>query len=238
MVQTGIGHAVSIDEMKIAAAEAAADLIEPGMSVGLGSGSTARAFVHALGRRVNAGLKISAVASSVTTANLACQFGIPLRDLDGPLDIAVDGADAVARHSLSAIKGLGGALTRERIVAEAAQRFMLIIDETKLCDRLDQTLDRIPIPIAIIPFGSNRTFDGLWQYGEPELRLQGDGSAYQTDEGNYIVDVRRVHYRPLDALANELKLRTGIVDHGLFINLATHALVGTESGVVSLTRDS
>jgi ribose 5-phosphate isomerase A len=236
--QLEIGYAVTIDEMKIAAAEAAADLIEPGMSVGLGSGSTARAFVHALGRRVNAGLKINAVASSITTAKLACQFGIPLGDLDGPLDIAVDGADAVARRSLSAIKGLGGALTRERIVAEAARQFVLIVDETKLCDRLDQTLDRIAIPVAIVPFGSNRTLDRLSQYGEPELRLQHDGSAYQTDEGNYIVDLRRVRNRPLNELANELKLLTGIVDHGLFIDLATHALVGTQNGVVSLVREN
>ena len=222
--------------MKRAAADAAAELVEDGMRVGLGSGSTSREFVRALGRRVASGLNITAVASSQSTAELASQVGVPLAQLDRPLDLAVDGADAVARSSLAAIKGLGGALTRERIVAAEAERFVLIVDESKVYDRLDSALADIRIPVAVVPFGWTGTRHRLSRFGEPDLRMGAAGAPYRTDDGNYILDLR-ANQAPTPELATQIKALTGVVDHGLFLDLAALALVGTPEGVVELRRN-
>lgn len=224
--------------MKRAAAEAAAALVVDGMTVGLGSGSTAREFVRALGRRRKTGLDITAVASSVATAEVAREYDITLIELREPLDIAVDGADAVDRDSLDAIKGLGGALTRERIVAEAARRFVLIVDETKIFSDLSDAMTGTPIPVATVPFGWQTTRDRLSRYGNATLRLGDDGKPYATDDGNFILDLRNAGGTPPEQLAGGIKALTGVVDHGLFRDLASHVLIGTANGVQTLQRNS
>jgi ribose 5-phosphate isomerase A len=232
-----VGAILNPEEMKRAAAQAAADYVENGMTVGLGSGSTSQEFVRALGARVGAGLEITAVASSTYTADLARKVGILLKDLTGSIDIAIDGADAVDTTTLGAIKGLGGALTRERIVASAARTFIIIVDERKLFNNLSDSLTRIPIPIAIVPFGWPVTQESLREYGRPELRMTSQGSPYRTDDQNLIIDLYDARVESLDNLAADLKAMTGVVDHGLFLDLATHAVAGTARGIVELTAD-
>jgi ribose 5-phosphate isomerase A len=226
---------VTTEEKKRAAAEAAAELVADGMSIGLGSGSTAHEFMRALGRRVASGLSIRAVASSTSTADLAKQCGIPLIQLNGPLDLAVDGADAVASTTLDAVKGLGGALMRERIVVEQAACFVLIVDDAKVVEDLGQALTQIPVPVAVVPFGWQTTRERLSRFGDPKLRTTSDGAPYATDDGNFILDLHAPHLPP-DLLAAQLKALTGVVDHGLFLGLASLALVGADGGVLELRR--
>ncbi|CAN5509030.1 ribose 5-phosphate isomerase A [soil metagenome] len=205
-----------------------------GMRVGLGSGSTARAFVECLGRRVADGLGITAVASSTSTAELANSVGIPVAEHDTALDLAVDGADAVARSSLAAIKGLGGALVRERLVAEAAFEFVLIVDDSKLFEQLSDSQPDVPVPVEILPFGWKLTRDRLASFGEPRLRVDSKGVPDKTDNGNLIIDLHGCDYGSLDELASGIKMLSGVVDHGLFLHLATTAIVGTAKGVLQL----
>lgn len=225
---------VSQKAQKQAAAQAAANLVRDGMRVGLGSGSTAHAFVECLGRRVNDGLGITAVASSTSTADLARSVGIPVAEHDTALDIAVDGADAVEHGSLAAIKGLGGALVRERLVAEAAFEFVLIVDESKLFDQLSDSQPDVPVPVEILPFGWKLTRDRLTAFGEPRLRVDAKRVPNKTDNGNLIVDLHDCDYASLDELASGIKMLSGVVDHGLFLGLATTAIVGTVEGVLQL----
>ena len=224
--------------MKRAAAEAAADLVRDGMRVGLGSGSTSQEFVKCLGRRVERGLNIIGVASSSATAELARQVGIPLAEHDALLDLAVDGADAIARDTLAAIKGLGGALARERLIAESAFEFVIIADEGKVFDRLDDSRPAIPVPVEVLPFGWKLTRDRLAAHGRPKLRLDAVGEPLRTDNGNVIVDLYDSDYSSLGALAAGIKLLSGVVDHGLFLDLATSVIVGTPAGVIQLDSSS
>lgn len=222
------------DDLKRLAGQEAARMLRDGMRVGLGSGSTARAFVEALGRRVRDGLAITAVASSRQTAELACASGIKLVELDSPLDVAVDGADAVDRRTLATIKGLGGALVRERLVAQAALRFVLILDESKLFERLSDSQPAVPIPVEVLPFGWKLTHQRLSAFGNPILRLDRSGDPFVSDNGNLILDLYGCDYGALDSLAHQIKLVTGVVDHGLFLNLATTAIVASASGVTHI----
>lgn len=216
-------------------AESAAMLVEDGMLVGLGSGSTAEMFVQALGSRAREGLRVHAVATSQRTESAARAAGITLIELDGPLDLAVDGADAVERETLSAIKGLGGALTREKVVAAAARDFVLIVDTTKVVDRLCDAFDRIPVPIEVLSFGWRMTSRRLANLGRPVLRER-DGVPVETDNGNLIVDL----YDPSEADPGQLALAidsiTGVVEHGLFLGMATSAIVGSPDDVLRLHR--
>lgn len=223
-------------ELKRLAGERAAELVEPGMAVGLGSGSTAEEFIRAVGSRVSAGLRITAVASSLATADLARSLEIELVEHDGPLDLAVDGADAVEQDSLTAIKGLGGALVREKLVAVAARRYVLIIDGSKLYERLADSHGRVPLPVEVLPFGAKLTRDHLRAFGEPRLRLTASGSPYMSDNGNLIFDLHGVDYQNLTELNRRIKMLSGVVDHGLFHDLASQTIVATPAGVEILRR--
>ena len=217
-------------DLKRQAGLRAAELVEDGMRVGLGSGTTAREFVRALGERVADGLRIQAVPSSRGTEQLAREFAIPIVEHERPLDLAIDGADAVERATLNAIKGLGGALVREKLVALAARRFVLIIDESKLYEQLSGSQPDIPVPVEIMSFAWNLTRRRLENLGRPVLRER-DGAPFVSDNGNLVVDLFDCDYGEVQLLAGEIKSITGVVDHGLFVNLATDAIIARQAGV-------
>jgi ribose 5-phosphate isomerase A len=213
---------------KAAAAGEAVRLVEAGMSVGLGSGSTARWFIEGLGARVRAGLDIRGVPSSQATAALAQVHGIPLAELGrAGVDLAVDGADAVD-PDLRLIKGHGGAMVREKVVAAAARRFVVIIDDSKLCARLSGR-----VPVEVIAFGVAHTLGVLASTGASfALRSNADGSPLRSDNGNLIADGT---YPPIDdpeGLAERLESMPGVVGHGLFLGMADLVLVGRRDGRV------
>lgn len=217
-------------------AEAAARLVDDGMLVGIGSGSTAEMFVQAIAARVTDGLRMRAVATSRRTEAMARSAGIELVELDGPLDLAIDGADAVDRRTLAAVKGLGGALTREKIVAAAARTFVLIVDTTKVVDRLADAYDRVPVPVEVLPFGWKMTARRLRDLGSPVVRER-DGEPVTTDNGNLILDL----YHPVESdptrLAAAIDAITGVVEHGLFLDMASSAIVGSPDDAYSLDRE-
>lgn len=216
-------------------AETAARLVEDGMVIGLGSGSTAELFVQALGTRVAEGLRVRAVATSHRTESAARAAGIALVELDGPLDLAVDGADAVERITLSAIKGLGGALTREKVVAAAARSFVLIVDTTKVVDRLSEVYDRVPVPVEVLSFGWKMTARRLSDLGTPVVRER-DGVPVTTDNGNMIVDLCHPVEPDSHRLATAIDAIPGVVEHGLFLDMAARAIVGSPEDVYDLHR--
>jgi ribose 5-phosphate isomerase A len=216
-----------LDDLKRRAAESAVSQVSSGMIVGLGKGSTGEFVLRALARRIREGLQITGVPTSEHTAALARELQIPLVELDGPIDIDIDGADEVQREDLHLIKGRGGALLREKIVAQASARFLVVVDQTKLVDRLGAAR----VPVEVIPFGWQATARRLQDLGaEPERR------DFVTDGGNYILDCAFGPIPAPDALANELDHIAGVVEHGLFIGLATEVHVGTPSGVQVLRQ--
>ena len=222
---------------KEAAARYAAGLVEEGMVVGLGSGSTAALFVRALGERVRAGLRIVGVPTSQAIENLARAEGISLTTLEEHphLDLDVDGADAVD-PALGLLKGLGGALLREKIVAAAAARFVVIVDESKLVTALSQT----PlVPVEVIPFGWLRTaaaLEGLGATVARRARRDAPAEPFVTDGGHYVLDCRFADLSDPVAVGAQIKALIGVVDHGLFIGLATEAIVGHPAGSVRVLR--
>lgn len=225
------------DDLKRLAGTHAAGLVEDGMRVGLGSGTTAAHFVVALGARVAQGLRLTAVASSERTRLLAIDCGLTLVELDAPLDFAADGADAIERGSLAAIKGLGGALVREKLIAEHAARFVLIADDSKLFETLSASRPRIPVPVEVVPFGWQLTRSALRAFGEPVLR----GTARQpfvTDNGNLVLDLFNADYSALGRLAADLKALHGVVGHGLFLDAASQAILAGPAGVEVLHRSA
>src|SRR6266853_1624728 len=206
-----------VETHKRAAAERAVELVRPGMIVGLGTGSTARYFIDGLGGKVGEGLKVQAVSTSDESGRLAKAAGIPIVDrISGELDLAVDGADEID-PAVNCIKGRGGALLREKIVAHASRRFVLIADESKLVGRLG----RGPVPIEILPFlweATSRSVESLG--GRPELRLT-VGEPYRTDNGNLVLDTT---FGMVDAgLGLALRGIPGVIEHGLFFGLAKAA---------------
>ena len=224
----------SVDDQKRAAGEAAAALVDPGMVVGLGTGSTAAWFVRALAARR---LDIRCVATSQATAELAAGLGLDLAELDSveTVDLTVDGADEIG-PGLSLIKGGGGALLREKLVWLASSRCVVIADEAKTV----RTLGKFPLPIEVVSFGAAHTARQIEVVlaahdlpVRPALRMR-DGQPVRTDSGNLIYDAPCVAIAEPASLAAALKQVTGVVEHGLFLDLAERALVGTEDGVVSL----
>jgi ribose 5-phosphate isomerase A len=222
------------DEQKRAVGEAAAALVEPGMIVGLGTGSTAAWFIRALAIR---GLDIAAVATSEASADLARLMKFRLIDLNEArqIDLTVDGADEIG-PGLSLIKGGGGALLREKLVWEASRRCVVIADAAKRV----AMLGRFPLPIEVVAFGHATTRArieaGLADCGvaaSPRLRVK-DGEAVRTDSGNLIYDAACGAIMDPPAVEASLKSITGVIDHGLFLGLATQALIGTDEGVVTL----
>jgi ribose 5-phosphate isomerase A len=217
----------------------AADIIRPGMVLGLGTGSTVAFFLDALGARFQAGELpgIVGVPTSSRTEVRARELGIPLRSLEevGRLDVTVDGADEVDPN-LDLVKGLGGALLREKMVAQATRHLVIIVDTGKIVDRLGT---RSPVPIEVVPFGwaAHQPFLGELG-GEGRLREDAEGQPYVTDNQNYILDcffpdgIRKPAF-----LERALQERAGIVESGLFLGLAQEILVGGEAGVERVVRD-
>jgi ribose 5-phosphate isomerase A len=223
------------DEQKKLAGEAAALLVENGMTVGLGTGSTAAWFVKALGAR---GLNLKCVATSKATAELAQSVGLKVIDLDkaGGIDITVDGADEIGPE-LALIKGGGAALLREKLVWEASIRCVVIADAAKSV----KMLGKFALPIEVVSFGHTTTAERIHEAlnwceiaAEPKLRIK-DGSPVKTDNGNYIYDALCKKIADPALLAEALKSLTGVVEHGLFLNLADEALIGTDAGVERVT---
>lgn len=222
------------DDEKRAAGEAAAALVQAGMVVGLGSGSTAAWFVKSLAARK---LDIVGVPTSVATAELAASLGIRLGELGQikSIDLTVDGADEIG-PALSLIKGGGGSLLREKLVWEASRRCVVIADAAKRVSMLG----RFALPIEVVTFGHETTMlricDALSECElgvAPRLRTK-DGAPVKTDGGNLIYDAACGRIEEPAALADALKSVTGVVDHGLFLDLADQALVGTPDGVLAL----
>src|SRR6266851_2166430 len=214
-----------VESQKRAAAERALELLRPGTIVGVGTGSTARYFIDGLGRRVREGLTVTAVVTSDESRRLAEAAGIPITDrIDGGLDLAVDGADEID-PAVNCIKGRGGALLREKFVAHASRRFVLVADESKLVGRLG----RGPVPVEILPFlweATSRSIESLG--GRPELRLAA-GEPYKTDNGNLVLDTS---FGAVDAaLGVALHAIPGVIEHGLFFGMARAAIVGSAAGV-------
>lgn len=226
------------DEHKRAAAEAAAALVEDGMAIGLGTGSTAYFAIEALIRRVRGGLRILAIPTSERSAAQARDGGISLTSFaEHPrLDLTIDGADEIETSSLNLIKGLGGALLREKIVAAASDRLIIVADAPKLVDRLGGTA---PVPVEVVPFGWETTADRLRRLGtEPVLRCDATGQPFRTDGGNLILDCRFGPIVDPAALDQAIGQTVGVVETGLFIGMASLALVATESGLVRLSPSS
>ncbi len=228
------------EELKQQAAEAAAARVEPGMKLGIGTGSTADAFTRALGARVRSGLDIIGVPTSERTKRLAGIEGIRLTTLeDAPeLDLTVDGADEFDRN-LRLVKGGGGALLREKIVAAASRAMIVIADGSKLV----AMIGAFPLPIEVMPFGLGATrrkverlVSGLGLVGSLSLRQDAGGLPYLTDGGHYILDASFGRIPDPEALAAGLDATTGVVEHGLFIGLATEAFVARPEGVEILRR--
>lgn len=224
----------SVEDQKRIAGEAAADLVKSGMVVGLGTGSTAVWFVKALAARR---LDITGVPTSLATAELAAGLGIRLADLGetGRIDLTVDGADEIG-PGLALIKGGGGALLREKLVWEASRRCVVIADAAKRV----KMLGKFALPVEVTAFGhattQARICDVLaeWDLGMAPILRRRDGAPVRTDGGNLIYDVACGRIEEPAGLAAALKSVTGVVEHGLFLDLADQALVGTDAGVVMI----
>ncbi|MBO0684298.1 MAG: ribose-5-phosphate isomerase RpiA [Candidatus Dormibacteraeota bacterium] len=219
--------------LKVAAAERAAELVESGMLVGLGSGSTAAAFIKALGRRVAAGLRVQGLAPSLGSAKLASACGIPqVTEPDRPLDLAVDGADEIDPR-LNLVKGGGGALFREKLVALSARRFIIVADESKLVDRLG----RGPVPVEVLPFLWRQTAARLRGVGATVTLREDAGRPFVTDNGNHIL-LLGFDGGVADpaAIGAELKRVHGVLEHGLFCGMACGAIVAGAGGLRTLGR--
>lgn len=219
--------------LKRRAAERAVALVPDGADIGLGSGSTAQIAIQLLGERVRTeGMRLRAVPTSERTAALALESGIPLATLEEvpELELTLDGADEVDPH-LDLIKGLGGALTREKIVARASLREVILVDESKLVRRLGE---KTPLPVEVLPFGWTRAARELDELGlEPELRRAADG-PYVTDNGNYILHLHTGPIQDAQALDTRVRAVAGVVETGLFLGIAALVLIGAPDGVGEL----
>jgi ribose 5-phosphate isomerase A len=231
---------LNVDELKESAARAALDLVEDGMRLGLGTGSTAARFVAALGERVAKGLKVVGVPTSEATRAQAEALGIPLTTLDETpqLDLTVDGADEID-DQLRMIKGGGGALLREKIVATASDRMVAIVDESKVVS----ALGLFPLPVEVVRFGlmaTMRLVEAIAAetgcHGAISLRPGQGDAPFVTDQGNLILDCAFGSIPEPEVLAFSLKRVPGVVEHGLFLGLADLAIVAGKSGVKALRR--
>lgn len=225
------------DHLKRAAAERALDFVENGMVLGLGTGSTASFVIEPLAARIARGLAVVAIPTSEHTADLARRLGIPLTSFaeHRRIDLAIDGADEVQRRSLDLIKGRGGALLREKIVAAASRRFVVVVDQEKIVDRLGE---HTPVPVEVAQFGWQATAAALGKLGaEPELRQAG-GRPFVTDGGNFILDCR---FGPIDDpqdTERRINMTVGVVDNGLFVGRSSVVIVASDSGIDIMTASS
>jgi ribose 5-phosphate isomerase A len=232
---------MTTDQWKQQAAERAAELVENGMTLGLGTGSTAARFVDLIGGRVRDGLKVTCVPTSEATRAHAEKLGLRLISLDDQpyLDLTVDGTDEID-DELRLIKGGGGALLREKIVASASERMVVIADNTKRV----ATLGAFPLPVEVERFGVAATRNMMeilaadaGCVGEIKLRLRADGQPFVTDGGNFLLDCVFGHIEDPEALDEALKLIPGVVENGLFLGIADAAIIAGPDGVVVLARD-
>ncbi|MCJ7823993.1 MAG: ribose-5-phosphate isomerase RpiA [Anaerolineales bacterium] len=225
------------DALKRLAAEAAVQQIKSGMVVGLGFGSTAVHALRALGQKIQSGEleQVFGVPTAASIEQAASEAGIPLTTLEvhPEIDLTIDGADEVD-PKLNLIKGGGGALLREKIVAQASLRLVIVVDESKMSDQLGSLFK---LPVEVNPFGWGSQARFLDQLGATvELRLGQDGSAYCTENGNFILDCDFGEIDDPERLARQLEGRAGIAEHGLFLGLADEVIVGTQDGPQSLKR--
>jgi ribose 5-phosphate isomerase A len=231
--------ALTQDQWKKEAAEAAAALVNSGMVVGLGTGSTAKYAIEALGRRVaEEGLKIVGIATSERSNAQARDLNIPMTSFaeQSRIDLTIDGADEVLPGKLTLIKGHGGALLREKIVASASKRMAVVADESKIVEKLGQL---VSVPTEVVPFGWQITAKRLARLGgKPRLRLAPNGEPYVTDGGHYILDCAFGKMNDPAEIAHELDCTVGVVEHGIFLGLATEVFVGGPGGVALLKRSS
>ena len=218
----------SDDDLKRAAAERALELVRPGMVVGLGTGTTARHFIAGVGRLVAEGMPLTGVATSRASATQAQALGIPLPEvLDRPVDLAVDGADEID-GSLRLIKGRGGALFREKLVAEASTAFVVVAEESKLVERLGAGV----LPVEVLPFLWQRTAARVAALGGSWVLRGGEDAPFLTDNGNVVLDVVfEGGIADPEGLGRELKLITGVVEHGLFCGLTSGVILAGPGGV-------
>src|SRR5688572_362984 len=222
------------DELKKQAALAALDEIRNGMIVGLGTGSTATHFIRGLGEKVRDGLNVAGIPTSEASRRLAEEVGVPLTTFrkHPQIDITVDGADEVSPQ-LDLIKGLGGALVREKIVAHSSKRVVIVVDESKLVDRLGR---KAPIPVEVVPFAADSVSTQLNRWGG-EVRLrQKDNKIFISDNGNMVLDWYHgvIDYPQL--LEKQIKGITGVVDSGIFAHVAAMVIVANATGIHKLHR--
>lgn len=229
--------ALTQDQWKKEAAEAAALRVKSGMVVGLGTGSTAKYAIDALGRRVaDEGLQIVGIATSERSNARAASLHIPITSFaeQSRINLTIDGADEVVPGKLALIKGHGGALLREKIVASASSRMAVVVDESKIVSKLGQL---VSVPVEVVPFGWEITSKRLAKIGgKPKLRLGSDGKPYVTDGGHYILDCAFGKISDPADVAHELDCIVGVIEHGIFLNLATEVFVGGPGGVTLLKR--
>lgn len=223
----------SSDDLKRAAAGKALDLVQDGMLLGLGTGSTARFFTEGVGALVAQGMKLRAVPTSRATAELAASLGVPIvTELIGPVDLAVDGADEVD-PALDLIKGRGGALFREKLVATAAKRFVVVVDESKMVKQLGVGV----LPVEVLPFLWRSTAERLTSLGFSLVVRGGEETPYVTDNGNIILDVTVADgIKDARRLGEEIKRVTGVVEHGLFIGVTDTVIVAGPEGPKAIGR--
>jgi ribose 5-phosphate isomerase A len=231
---------MDIDAQKRAAAARALDFVRPGMRIGLGTGSTARHFVELLAERVRAGLPVIAVPTSEATRSAAERLNVPLTTLDETpeLDLTVDGADEIA-PDLTLIKGGGGALLCEKIIATASARLVVIADESKWVP----ILGRFPLPVEVVPFGLAATRRAVETAvaaagapGPALLRRTNNGHAFVTDQGHWVLDVALERIPDPRGLGDRLAAIPGVVEHGLFIGLAQTVVLAGSEGVRVIER--
>jgi len=224
------------EALKKLAAEAALDYVKDGYVVGLGTGSTVRHLLTALEQRVRTGLKIAGVPTSEETADLARQAGIPLLSDDDlwPIDVAIDGADQVDPQ-LNLIKGGGGALLREKIVAANARRMIVMIDESKQVSMLGGTC---PLPVEVLPFGWSNTARAIEQLGGRTVRREHNRHVFRTASGHYILDLHMVRIDNPIELEARLNRIPGVIECGLFVGRTDVLIVGTSRGVEVQTRQA
>ena len=223
------------------AAAAALELVVPGMKLGLGTGSTAACFVDLLGAKVKAGLSVLCVPTSEATRRQATALGIPLTTLDETpsLDMTIDGADEIDSE-LRLIKGGGGAHLREKIVAMASERFVVIADHTKRVDRLG----RFPLPVEVVEFGLRSTLSLIEALARdagcsgPITQRQVNGTAFRTDSGHLVLDCAFQAIPDPEALASALEMIPGVVEHGLFLGVCDRAIIAGPGGIEVLEADT
>jgi len=225
----------TLDAAKRNAAARAVQAVENKMVLGLGSGSTASIAIELIGRRVAEGLDVVGIPTSEQSAALARQVGVKLTDFarHPRIDLTIDGADQIEDGTLNLIKGLGGAMLREKIVAEASSRMIVVADHTK---RVKQLGSATPLPVELVPFGWEIAITKLEALGCKPMLRRVDGQAFTTDGGNFVADCSFAAIADAAALQAALKRITGVVETGLFVGLASEAILGSDAGVTVLAR--